>query len=248
MRSAENLAQSGRISPHVGPLHYRGQVNFSGSIALGVRELPRPRLRGVLHKYAFAVAVATGTILIALAETDRARIAASIYAGSMAGLFGISALYHRVTWRPQLRALMKRLDNSMIFVFIAGTYTPFALLALHGAVAIGVLTGVWAGAVVGVGTRLLWRRAPRFAIVPLYVGLGWVAAFIVPQLLGAGIAPFVLLCVGGVAYTIGGVMYALRRPDPAPRVFGYHELFHLMTIVGATCHYIAVSFAVYQVS
>ena len=201
----------------------------------------------MLHKYAFGVAVATGTILISLAETERAKVAATIYAVSMAGLFGISALYHRVTWRPHLGALMKRLDHSMIFVFIAGTYTPFALLVLHGTATVWMLSGVWAGAVIGVGTRLLWRRAPRFAILPLYVGLGWVAAFVVPQLLGAaGIAPFVLLCVGGVAYTTGGVMYALRRPDPAPRVFGYHELFHLMTIIGATCHYIAVSFAVYQ--
>ena len=222
---------------------------MSGSIALHSRDLARPRLRGVLHKYAFSVAVATGTVLISLAETEKARIAASIYAASMISLFGVSALYHRVTWRPRLGALMKRLDHSMIFVFIAGTYTPFALLVLHGAAAVGVLSGVWAGALVGVGTRLLWRRAPRFAILPFYIGLGWVAAFVVPQLLGAaGIAPFVLLCVGGVAYTIGGVMYALKRPDPAPRVFGYHEFFHLMTIIGATCHYIAVSFAVYQVS
>jgi hemolysin III len=223
-------------------------VNLSGSLALAhPRDLVRPRLRGVLHKYAFLVAVATGTVLISLAETDKARVAASVYAVSLAGLFGFSALYHRVSWRPQLLALLKRIDHSMIFVFIAGTYTPFALLVLHGATAVAVLSGVWAGAVLGVGMRLLWQRAPRFAVLPLYVGLGWVAAFIVPQLLGAaGIAPFVLLCIGGVAYTTGGIMYGLRRPDPAPRVFGYHELFHLMTIIGATCHYVAVSFAVYQ--
>jgi hemolysin III len=231
-----------------GVLHYRWSVQISGSMALAhPRDLARPRLRGVLHKYAFAVAVATGTVLISLAETERARFAAAIYAVSMAGLFGISALYHRVTWRPRFGALMERLDHSMIFVFIAGTYTPFALLVLHGTTALYVLSGVWAGAVLGVGTRLLWKRAPRFAVLPLYVGLGWVAAFLVPQLLGAaGIAPFVLLCVGGVAYTVGGVMYGTRRPDPSPGTFGYHELFHLMTIIGATCHYIAVSFAVYQ--
>ncbi|HVV30477.1 MAG TPA: hemolysin III family protein [Mycobacteriales bacterium] len=226
-------------------------VPLSASVAAAghVGDLVRPRLRGVLHQYACIVAVATGCVLVALAETERARLAASVYAISLVALFGVSALYHRVAWRPNLRAWMKRLDHSMIFVFIAGTYTPFALLVLHGATALVVLTVVWAGAVLGVGSRLLWLRAPRFATLPLYVGLGWVAAFIVPQLIGGGgIAPFVLLCVGGVAYTVGGVMYALRRPNLAPRIFGYHELFHVMTLIAATCHYIAVSFAVYQVS
>jgi hemolysin III len=220
--------------------------------ALGVvhpRDSVRPRLRGVLHQYACAVAIAIGCVLVAGAENERARVAAAVYAVSLAALFGVSALYHRVRWRPSLRALMKRLDHSMIFVFIAGTYTPFALLVLHGSTALIVLTIVWSGAAVGVGSRIFWQHAPRWVTVPLYVGLGWVAAFIVPQLIGGvGIAPFVLLCVGGVAYTVGGVMYALRRPDPAPSTFGYHEVFHLMTIIAAICHYVAVSFAVYQFS
>jgi hemolysin III len=208
-------------------------------------------MRGWLHFWSFFVSVATGATLIALAASTvsgTAALATSIYGATVLGLFGTSALYHRHTWQSmRARVWMKRLDHSMIFVFIAGTYTPFGLLVLHGTTALYVLSGVWAGAVLGVGTRLLWKRAPRFAVLPLYVGLGWVAAFLVPQLLGAaGIAPFVLLCVGGVAYTVGGIMYGTRRPDPSPGTFGYHELFHLMTIIGATCHYIAVSFAVYQ--
>lgn len=227
---------------------YGELVTFSTGGFAHPRDLIRPRLRGVLHAYAFVVALATGAVLVSLADTNRARAAAAIYAVSLAGLFGTSALYHRITWRPKWREWIGRIDHSMIFVFIAGTYTPFALLVLHGTLATSVLTIVWVGAVLGVGTRLLWQRAPRFATLPLYVGLGWVAAFIVPQLIGGGIAPFVLLCVGGVAYTVGGVMYALRRPDPAPNTFGYHELFHLMTIIAATCHYVAVSFAVYSAS
>ena len=211
------------------------------------RDMVKPRLRGVLHQYAFLVALATGAVLVTLAPAGRPRLGASIYAVSLALLFGTSALYHRVTWRERARAVMKRLDHSMIFVFIAGTYTPFALLLLHGTTEVVVLTVVWVGAVLGVGSRLLWLGAPRWAIVPLYIALGWVAMFIVPELVGAGgIAPFVLLCVGGAAYTTGGVIYALRRPDPAPAVFGYHEMFHLMTLIAAICHYVAVSFTVYR--
>lgn len=217
--------------------------------AVHPRDRARPRLRGVLHQYACAVAVAIGCILVSGAGSDRARLAAAIYASTLAALFGVSAAYHRIVWRPSLRPWMKRLDHSMIFLFIAGSYTPFAALALHGTTALVVLAVVWTGAALGVGSRLLWHRASRWVTVPLYIGLGWVAAFIVPQLIGgAGVAPFVLLCVGGVAYTIGGVMYALRRPDPAPKIFGYHEVFHLMTVVAAVCHYVAVSFVVYQFS
>jgi hemolysin III len=235
MTTVTGMTHPGRLSSALGAVH--------------PRDLVRPRLRGVLHQYACAVAIAIGCILVSQAENERARLAASVYAVSLAALFGVSAAYHRITWRPSLRAWVARIDHSMIFVFIAGTYTPFALLVLRGTTAIVVLAVVWTGAALGVGSRLLWHRAPRWVTVPLYIGLGWVAAFIVPQLIGgAGIAVFVLLCVGGVAYTIGGVMYALRRPDPAPNTFGYHEVFHLMTVIAAICHYVAVSFVVYQFS
>lgn len=210
-------------------------------------ELAKPRLRGVLHQWAFVTAVVAGAVLVGLAPGGRATWAAAVYGLCLAALFGTSALYHRVGWRARGRAVMRRLDHSMIFVFIAGSYTPFALLVLRGGTATAVLAGVWIGAVVGVASRVAFTSAPRLTTVPLYVALGWVAAFTVPQLIRhGGIAPFVLLCVGGAAYTVGGLVYATRRPDPAPAVFGYHELFHLMTLVAAVCHYIAVSFAVYR--
>ncbi len=212
-------------------------------------DLLPPRMRGVLHQYAFLGAFATGAILVALANTERARLAAAIYAVSLTVLFGTSALYHRISWRPRLRALMGRIDHSMIFVFIAASYTPFALLTLHGSTAVTVLAVAWSGALLGAGSRVVWHRAHRWVTVPVYLGLGWLAAFIVPDLIGgAGIAPFVLLCVGGALYSVGGVMYALRLPDPSPRTFGYHEVFHLMTIIAAICHYVAVSFVVYHAS
>ncbi len=210
------------------------------------RDAVKPRLRGVLHSYAFVLCLLTGLVLVALAPVPRARLAAVVYAVCLAGLFGISALYHRRDWGPRARDVMARLDHSMIFVFIAGTYTPFALLDLHGTTAVVVLAVVWGGAGIGVATRLLWLRAPRYAVLPLYLGLGWTAAFIVPQLIHVGgVAPFVLLCAGGLMYSLGGIVYAVRRPDPAPKIFGYHEVFHLMTIVAALCHYVAISFAVY---
>ncbi|MGH3744747.1 MAG: PAQR family membrane homeostasis protein TrhA [Mycobacteriales bacterium] len=214
-----------------------------------VRDLVKPRMRGVLHQYAFLSCLVTGIVLVSLAPDTRARVGAVVYAVCLAGLFGISALYHRRGWGERGRRVMARLDHSMIFVFIAGTYTPFALLVLHGTTAMVVLIVVWAGAGLGVLTQLLWLHAPRFATVPLYLALGWTAAFIVPQLIHfGGVAPFVLLVVGGVAYSVGGIVYAARRPDPAPAIFGYHEVFHAMTCVAAICHYIAISFAVYAVA
>ncbi|MHB8341121.1 MAG: PAQR family membrane homeostasis protein TrhA [Mycobacteriales bacterium] len=206
----------------------------------------KPRWRGVLHSWACLTSLATGSVLVALAPDPRARVAATIYALSVTLLFGTSALYHRVNWSPAARRLMKRLDHSMIFVLIAGTYTPFALVVLHGTTTVVILSVVWGGAAAGVVARLLWLQAPRWAIVPLYLGLGWVAVFILrPLLHGAGVAPLVLLVAGGLLYTLGAVAYATRRPDPRPAVFGYHEVFHLCTILAAICHYIAIFFALY---
>lgn len=213
-----------------------------------VRDLVKPRMRGILHQYAFLSCLVTGMVLVSLAPDARARLGAVVYAVCLAGLFGISALYHRRGWGERGHSIMARLDHSMIFVFIAGTYTPFALLVLHGLTSHVVLIVVWSGAGLGVLMQLLWLHAPRFATVPLYLALGWTAAFVVPQFIHFGIAPFVLLVAGGVAYTVGGVVYAARRPDPAPTIFGYHEVFHAMTCVAAICHYIAISFAVYAVA
>ncbi|HMA46623.1 MAG TPA: hemolysin III family protein [Frankiaceae bacterium] len=210
------------------------------------RDAVRPRLRGWLHAGAFPVSLVAGAVVVALAVPGRPRVGAGVYAATVALLFGTSALYHRVRWSPTRLRVMARVDHSMIFVFIAGTYTPFALLVLPPGTARTVLAVVWGGAAVGILLRVLWLHAPRLLTVPLYIGLGWVAVFVFPDLLRyGGVAAFVLLVVGGVLYSVGAVVYATRRPDPAPRVFGYHEVFHLFVLVAALCHYVAVFFALY---
>jgi hemolysin III len=171
----------------------------------------------------------------------------AVYCLTICGLFGVSALYHRRRWSPRGWKIMKRLDHSMIFLFIAGTYTPFSLLAVNRPTGYWVLTFVWAGALAGVALKLAWPTSPRWVGVPLYIGLGWVAVFVLTDILHfAGVASMVLLAAGGLLYTIGGVLYAIKRPNPWPGTFGYHEVFHAMTIVAAICHYIAVYFAMYN--
>jgi hemolysin III len=212
--------------------------------------LERPRLRGWLHVWAFGISVVAGIVLVWVAgatQGARTALATSVYALTVSLLFGTSAVYHRVTWStPTRRALVARLDHSMIFLFIAGTYTPFALLAMPERTGRAVLAVVWAGAVAGVVLKASWITAPRWLSVPIYVALGWVAVFVLPDLLRhGGVAAVVLIAVGGVVYTVGGVVYAVQRPDPRPLVFGYHEVFHLCTVVAATCHMVAVWLAVY---
>ncbi|GAB2865135.1 hemolysin III family protein [Lentzea nigeriaca] len=195
--------------------------------------------------------MATGATLIALAASTvsgLAALATSVYGATVLGLFGVSALYHRVTWKSdRVRTWMKRLDHSMIFVFIAGTYTPFALLAMNPGTGHVVLWVVWTGALAGVTLKLAWPHAPRWLGVPIYIALGWVAVFVLPELLHhAGVAALVLLLVGGALYTVGAVFYATRWPNPWPQVFGYHEFFHAATVVAAICHYIAIWLAMYS--
>ncbi|HEY6748475.1 MAG TPA: hemolysin III family protein [Mycobacteriales bacterium] len=210
----------------------------------------RPRLRGWLHLWAFAVSVAAGIVLVSVVGAARgaeAALATSIYAVTVCLLFGVSATYHRVNWtRPSRHALLARLDHSMIFVFIAGTYTPFAVLAMPERTGKIVLTVVWLGALGGVLLKTSWITAPRWLGVPLYLALGWVAVFVAPSLLThGGVATFVLVIVGGLIYTFGGIVYGLKRPNPWPRTFGYHEVFHLCTVVAASCHMVAVWLAAY---
>jgi hemolysin III len=210
----------------------------------------KPRLRGWLHAYAAVISIASGAALVAVAAAtrgERAGTTTGIYAATVTLLFGTSALYHRVNWGPVAHRVMKRLDHSMIFVFIAGTYTPIAVLTLPRTSALAVLIAVWTGALCGVALQTAWRGAPRWLSAPCYIALGWVAAFVIPDLLhNAGVAAFVLIMLGGVVYTLGAVVYALKRPDPLPGVFGFHEVFHLCTIVAAVSHYVAIWLAVFS--
>jgi hemolysin III len=205
----------------------------------------KPRLRGVSHEYAFFVSIATGVALIAAASDARARLAASIYAFAVSALLGTSALYHRVTWRPQARRWMRRLDHSMIFVMIAGTYTPVALLALTGALANAILIVLWCGALGGVIFKLLWIDAPKWLFAAVYVVLGLVTAAVFGELPAAiGWLGVIGLALGGLLYVAGAIVYASGRPNPWPKVFGYHEVFHALVLVAAGLQYAVIAFAV----
>jgi len=202
----------------------------------------KPRMRGVVHEYAFFVALAAGAGLLVAAPTAKARLAAAIYVAGLAGLLGTSALYHRVTWRPGVRAWLRRLDHSMIFVLIAGTYTPFAVLVLDEPLNVVVLAGVWGGALAGIVFTLLWIDAPKWLTAAAYLALGWFSIIAIPQIAErAGAGALALLAAGGLAYTAGAVVYARRRPDPRPASFGYHEIFHVLVVVAAAAHFAAVA-------
>ena len=213
------------------------------------RDLGKPRMRGWLHTYAFFVAAVCGVVLCSLAATRPGTaplISAVIYSLSVCGLFGVSALYHRRVWTPRGFQLMRRLDHSMIFIFIAGTYTPFSALLLDPGKATVILSVVWGGALAGVAMKMAWPHAPRWVSAPLYIALGWVAVFVLPDILHrGGVAALALLIAGGAAYTVGAIFYALRKPNPWPEHFGHHEFFHACTLVAAVCHHVALYFALY---
>ena len=214
----------------------------TGSPAEVLEPEAKPRLRGVLHQWGFYVAAPAGLLLVLLADSGRARLALGIYALGLAGLLGTSALYHRKTWSHTRRMWMRRLDHSMIFVLVAGTLTPFAVLVLDGTLATVLLVVVWSGAVLGVGVSLLWPTAPKPLTAALYLALGWAGAVTGPGLYDeAGLGAVVLVAAGGILYSIGAVAYALGRPNPVPGVFGYHEVFHALVLGAAACHYAAVA-------
>jgi hemolysin III len=206
--------------------------------------LVKPKLRGVSHEWAFFLSLGFGTALIILARTPEATLAVAIYAVSLSALFGTSALYHRVDWRrPQVRQWMRRLDHSMIFFLIAGTYTPFALLVLDGPLADAILAVVWIGAIAGAIVEMIWIDHPKWVAAIIYLALGWVAVAAFPQLwTEMGVGGAVLVAAGGLLYTAGAVVYATQRPNPSPAVFGYHEVFHLLVIAAAVAHFSAVAF------
>jgi len=202
----------------------------------------RPLLKGWSHVMAAIAAIVLCPILIALSPSGT-RGAAAIYSGCVIGLFAVSGAYHRIKWRPAAHQFMRRLDHSMIFVVIAATYTPIAWVALPQTEGRVILAIVWAGAIAGVLSYLLWPSSPRWLQVALYLIVGWVALTVIDEIWHAvGVAGFVLLLAGGLAHTIGAVVYARKRPDPWPKIFGFHEVFHLFVIAGIACHYVVVAF------
>jgi hemolysin III len=211
--------------------------------------LGKPRLRGRLHQYAFFVALVCGIVLCSVAATRPGLapyLSTLVYSITVCGLFGISALYHRRHWGERGYQVMRRLDHSMIFIFIAGTYTPFCLLLLEPDKATLMLSLIWIGAIGGVALKSIWPNLPRWVGAPLYLALGWGAVAILPDILhNGGVADLVLLATGGLIYSAGAIFYALRRPNPWPTVFGHHEFFHACTLVAAICHHIAIYFALY---
>lgn len=217
-------------------------LKSAGRRAASAAAKAKPRLRGVIHQYSFWVAIGLAIVLVWRAGTARGTVAMAIYGAGLIGLFGISALYHRPDWKPTARAWMRRLDHSMIYLFIAASITPFALLVLDGGMAWAALAIAWGGALIGVLLSVLWINAPKWLNVIVYVALGWVGVICVPQILDSlGWWALVGLLLSGILYTTGAIIYATGRPNPAPRTFGYHEVFHSLVTGAAGTHYIVVA-------
>jgi hemolysin III len=204
-----------------------------------------PRLRGVFHLYAFVLFAVLGVGLVASTSGARERLAAAVFGGCLVLTFGVSALYHRVNWRPTARRVIRRLDHASIYLLIAGTYTPYGLLVLSGAWQFSILGVVWVGAALAIVQRLFWLDAPRWVPVGAGIFLGWVGIVALPQIVEAsGFSGTALVAAGGVFYTLGAVVYAVQRPDFAPAVFGFHELFHVLTVLAASCQFAAIALVV----
>ena len=214
----------------------------------------KPRLRGWLHLATAPLTLAAGIVLISLSPAGAARVGSVVFIASALVLFTVSAIYHTGTWSPRVWAFLRRFDHANIFVLIAGTYTPFSLLLLHGTAQRVLLITVWSGAVLGVLFRVFWTDAPRWLFVPIYMALGWAAIFFIPAFfegatalgLGIGVAVFVMIGSGGFLYTLGGVVYGFKRPNPSPRWFGFHEVFHSFTVLAFVSHYVGISMATYS--
>ncbi|WP_300430613.1 hemolysin III family protein [uncultured Nocardioides sp.] len=218
-----------------------------------LREI-KPKLRGWLHLATAPLTLAAGIVLVVMSPTATTRIGSALFAGSALVLFSVSAIYHTGTWSPRTWAFLRRFDHSNIFLLIAGSYTPFALILLEGTQQVVLLSVVWSGAIAGVAFRVFWTDAPRWLYTPIYIALGWAAVFFIPGFfrgatelgLGVGIAVFTLIVAGGALYTLGGVVYGFKRPNPWPRWFGFHEVFHTFTILAFVSHYVGVSLATYS--
>ncbi len=214
----------------------------------------KPKLRGWLHLSITPLTLAAGIVLVVLSPTSSTKIGSAVFCGSALLLFATSAIYHTGTWSPGVWAVLRRFDHANIFLLIAGSYTPFSLILLEGIEQAVLLIVVWSGAVLGVLFRVFWTDAPRWLYTPIYIALGWAAVFFIPGFfegatdlgLGIGIAIFVLITTGGFLYTVGGAVYGFKRPNPSPRYFGFHEVFHSFTILAFIAHYVAVSLATYS--
>jgi hemolysin III len=200
----------------------------------------KPSWRGWIHAGTFPVAIALGIVLIVLADGVAAKVASAIFVASSLLLFGTSALYHRINWSPKVKAIFKRIDHSNIFLLIAGSYTPITVLALPEDKALLLLCLVWGGALLGVGFRIFWIGAPRWLYVPLYVLLGWAAVMFIVDFFTANAVMMTLIMVGGIFYTLGAVAYGLKRPNPVPGHFGFHEIFHSFTLLAFLCHWTGI--------
>jgi hemolysin III len=223
------------------------------SIRAGLAEV-KPHLRGWLHLGTAPVTLAAGVVLIALSPTATTRVGSAVYVVSAMLLFTTSAVYHRGHWSPRVALVLRRADHANIFLLIAGTYTPFCLLLLTGTPRVVMLAVIWSGALLGVAFRILWIGAPRWLHTPIYMALGCAAVIVLPQLaegsarlgVGVGVAVMVLISLGGVLYILGGAVYGFRRPDPWPRWFGFHEVFHSFTVLAFIAHYVGLSLATYS--
>jgi hemolysin III len=207
----------------------------------------RPHLRGWIHAATAPLTLAAGVVLVVFSPTATTRIGSAVFATSALILFTVSAIYHRGTWSPRVWRFLRRFDHANIFLLIAGSYTPFTLLLLEGTERVVLLTVVWTGALLGVAFRVLWNDAPRWLYIPVYMALGWAAIFYFGDFArSASTAVLVLMALGGALYTLGGIVYGFKRPNPSPRWFGFHEVFHSLTIVAFVSHYLGVSLATYS--
>lgn len=200
----------------------------------------KPSWRGWIHTGVLPIVIAGGIVLIVLAHGLIPRIAANVFYLSSLLLFGNSALYHRINWKPKVKVALKRIDHANIFLLIAGSYTPMAMLALPADKGIVLLSAVWIGASLGIGYRIFWITAPRWLYVPLYVLLSWAAMFYIVDFFAFNALAMWLILIGGICYTVGAVVYGIKKPNPFPKHFGFHEIFHALTVIAFICHWVAV--------
>jgi hemolysin III len=211
---------------------------------IATSERVKPRLRGVFHELGFYVALGLGFALVATADAGRPRVAAVVFSTCVIACFGASALYHRPTWKPRVRAWLARLDHAGVYLLIAGSYTPFGLLVMSEGWAIPVLTIVWTGALAAIMLKVLWVQSPKWLSATIGLGLGWLAVAAFSELLKLPVAGVLLVAAGGLLYTGGAIVYIRRQPDPVPSVLGYHELFHVLTLAATGCMYASIAFFV----